>query len=439
MFCEPIGLEIVYGVLKGSNEVRLLDLMIEKEQALDELMKTFQPRVVGFTSLCIDVNAVKRLAGKVKALSPSVITMVGGTQAFLNPSAFFDPGIDHVFKYTNQDNLQLLMQYIEADKDIPAIDGIYSADRQYQSTPVAGKNQYLIPDRSCTAKYHRYYSYFGYRPCAIMQTSLGCSKHCDYCLRWRIEGANEAEIDLECIIKQIEDIQAPSIMIYDNDFLTNGERLERLCAILEQKGIRKNFISYASVYSIIAHPHVVKRMAQNGLKAVLVGYESFSEQELQSYRKKSSVTDSLKASRILKENGIDCWASFMLHPDWSKKDFRQLRKFIKTLSPEISTFSPLTPFPNLPMFQQYQERLLVDVDDYESWNFGKVTIRPSRLSLRQYYWEVLKTLLYINFIRNSAGYLVRRFGFRTLFRLTRGAMRVFPVYVRLMFQGPPFE
>jgi hopanoid C-3 methylase len=434
MFSEPIGLEIIYAILKDDHDVKILDLMVRGE-SFEEVCCEFKPDVVGITSLCIDVNMLLDIARRAKKINSNIITLAGGTQAYLNPKAFFDDSIDYVFKYTTRKNLKELISYISNGETPPLIDGIHSKTHEYKSTNVFGRNEYIIPNRSSTKDYRSHYSYLGFKPCAIMQTSLGCSKNCDFCLRWRIEGAKEHDIDLECIIRQIQDIEEPSIMIYDNDFLNNKVRLERLCDLLEGLKIKKNFICYASVKSILSHPNTLKRMAKNGLKAVLVGYETFNEEEMIKYKKKSTVADSFKASKILKDIGIDCWASFMLHPDWDKADFKKFRRYINQLKPEISTFSPLTPFPNLPLYEQYKDRLLFDETDYESWSFGKVSIRPSKLTLRQYYAQVLKTILFINLRMNSGPYMVRRFGFSTLLRIGMGSVKVLPTYIKLMLQS----
>lgn len=434
MFSEPIGLEIIYTILKDSYEVKILDLMAPGENS-EETLGEYAPHIVGITSLCIDVKMVQDIAMRTKAINPDIITLAGGTQAYLSPSSFFHEGIDYVFKFTTKKNLTELLRFISKSETPPLIDGIYGKAHSYESTNVFGRNEYIPPDRTSTSKYRRHYSYLGFKPCAIMQTSLGCSKNCDFCLRWRIEGAREQDIELECIIKQIQDIEEPSIMIFDNDFLNNKDRLENFCDLLEASNVKKNFICYASVKSILSHPDTVKRMAKNGLKAVLVGYETFNEEEMLKYKKKSSVSDSYKASEILKDIGIDCWASFIMHPDWDKHDFKRFRKYIKELKPEISTFSPLTPFPNLPMYEVYKDRLLFDEKDYESWSFGKVSIKPSKMTLRQYYFEVLKTILFINLRMNSAPYMIKRFGFSTLFRIAKGSVKVLPAYIRLMIKG----
>lgn len=434
MFCEPIGLEIVHGVLKDRYELRILDMMIEQD-ALEEECKSFKPDVVGITSLCIDVNMVKRIAKDVKALNKDIVTVAGGTQALLNPSAFFCDSIDHVMKYTTKENLNKLFDTIASKEDIPLIDGVYSRINDFSSNGVFGRNEYIIPDRSSTQKYREHYSYLGYKPCAIMQTSTGCSKNCDFCLRWRLEGGSEKDIELDTIIEQIKEIQEDSIMFYDNDFLNNKDRVEKFCDLIEKNSIVKNFICYSSVKSIISHAQTLKRMAKCGLRTVIVGYETFNQEEMDTYKKKSTVEDSYTASAVLKEAGLDCWASFMLHPDWNTKDFKSFRRFIKKLKPEISSFSPLTPFPNLPMYEKHKDRLLFSAEDYEQWSFGKVAIRPSKMSLSRYYFEMLKTILFVNLYMNSAPYMIKRFGFLTLFRVTKGSLKVLPVYIKLMIDS----
>ena len=434
MFAEPIGLEIVYAVLSDKYDVKILDLMVPGEN-FERTCHEFNPDVVGITSLCIDVNMVLDIAGRAKKINDNIIIFVGGTQAYLNPKAFFDVNVDYVFKYTTKQNLSELFHLILSDKIPPLIDGIYSKIHQFTSTNIFGRNEYMVPDRTSTKEYRQHYSYLGFKPCAIMQTSLGCSKNCDFCLRWRIEGDKEKDIELSCIIEQIQTIEETNIMIYDNDFLNNKERLEKFCDLLEELQIKKNFICYASVKSILAHPDTIKRVAKNGLKAVLVGYETFNEAEMIEYKKKSTVSDSFKASKILKDIGIDCWASFMLHPDWDKNDFNKFREYIKKLKPEISTFSPLTPFPNLPLYAQFKDRLLFDETDYESWSFSKVSIKPSKMSLRQYYGEILKTILFINLRMNSIPYMLKRFGIATLIRISRGSAKLLPMYIKLMLKS----
>jgi radical SAM superfamily enzyme YgiQ (UPF0313 family) len=441
MFCEPLGLEAVYGVLREKHQVTILDMMAEQVN-IEQYLREQQPKAVGITALCIDVNNVLELARVVKAIDATIPVVVGGTQAQVIPHAFADPAIDYVMHQTTKAGLHGLFEALALAASNKAqtnntekIPGVLAVREGIPENIRLQKNEYLVPDRSSCQQYRSQYSYFGYKPCALLQTSQGCSTCCTFCLRWRIEEAKEAHQDMEVIFRQIREIGEPSIMIIDNDFLFSGERLEQLCDFLDREKISKTFLCYGSVQSVLHNRKSVRRFAKYGLKAVLVGYESFNPSELARYQKKATVEDNLEVAGLLRQWGVDAWASFIFHPDWDHADFKAFRRYIRELRPEISSLSPLTPFPGLPAFQEFEDRLLFDVTDYEQWSFGNISIRPSKMSLRAYYAEVLLTNLQVNFFMNNALYLVRRFGFRTLFRLTAGGFRLTLRYLAAMWHA----
>lgn len=466
MFSEPIGLECVYTILREMHEVKILDLMADGADFLTEC-RHFNPDVVGLTSLCIDVFAVRELAQSVKAHRPEVVTVVGGTQAYLAPENYFVPEIDHILQFTTVENLHVLFQAIErqlnagqdgrvspwgissgADSDtiasggapltvgvFPVIEGVLSKANAYQSTGKVRVNDYIIPDRRSTAQYREQYSYFGYRPCAIMQTSRGCSSVCKFCMRWKLEGTREEDVPMDVVIGQIREITEPNIMFYDNNFLYNGSRLAEFCERLEAEGIKKTFIAYGSVRSIIENAAILPRLRQNGLRALLVGYESFDQRELNAYSKKITIEDNLRASKILRDAGIDCWASFILNPDWSVADFKAFRRYLQKLKPEISSLVPMTPFPKTGLYELYKDRLLYAPDDFDQWSFSIVMVKPGKMSLRRYYYEVLKSNLFVNLTLNNPTYMMRKFGPGTVFRIAVGSLRFLKTYTKLMLKG----
>lgn len=433
MFSEPIGLEMIYGLIKNENEVEIFDMMIETKSLSDKLDE-YNPEIVGLTSLCIDVNMVLALARETKVYDENIITIVGGTQAYLNPDSFKNHSIDFIFQYTNRYNILEFFEIVKKGLTIP-IAGILSRELKYQNISMQGRNEYLLPDRKSTAKYRSEYSYFGYKPAAIMEFGIGCEKACNFCLRWRIEGRREELIEIDLIKNDILNIKESTIMFYDNDFFANEEKINKFIDIINDLGVNKNYIVYGSVKGIIDYKDKLKFLKELGLKAVLVGYESFRDEELTNYSKKSSIEDNFNASKILKNLGIDAWASFMAHPDWDKKDFKSFRRYIKSLNPEISSISPLTPFPNLPMYKKYEERLIYDKNEFEKWSFGQVMIKPSKISLRRYYYELLITNLYVNLFINKKTEMISNYGLDNIFRLLKGSTNAIKKYIALIIRG----
>ncbi len=434
MFAEPLGLECICALLKDRHEVKILDLMVKPENLLDEC-QTWNPSVVGFTTLCVDVQPVLELAAQIKALNPAITVIVGGTQAFLSPESYYCAQIDHVIKCSTAKNVNTLFEFIEKGEKIPVIPGVHSRAKNYESIDAAGFNDYIIPDRSSTQRYRHHYSWFGYKPCAILQTSRGCSSVCSFCLRWQLEGCTELTEPMSIIVPQLKAIEEPNIMITDNDFLRNGQRLQEFCDALETNLIKKNFLCYGSVQGIVTNTGVIKRLAKNGLKAIIVGFESFKAEDLTSYRKKSTMEMNLTAAKILKELGISCWASFILNPDWNGEDFRELRNYLRLIDPEFAALSPLTPFPGSPLYDHYKDRVIYTKDDFDNWSFSIVTIMPSKLSLRRYYYEVLKTNLYVNMFVNRPMRMLKKYDASNFFRILWGSIKFIFTYLKLLLKG----
>lgn len=427
MYSEPLGLEMIYGVLSRKHRVEIFDMMVEKT-TLESKMDAFKPDCVGITSLCIDVIMVLDLCRLVKIKAPDVVTFVGGTQALLSPESFFDPNVDYVFNYTTEANLEAFL------RENTEIEGVYQRKNGFKDLFPKGKNQYMLPDRKSTEKYRQHYSYFGYRPAAIMEYGLGCKSRCHFCLRWRIEGYEEVDIDEAITTEDLKQIQEKTIMFIDNDFLANREKLQGFLNKIKQLNLQKQYIVYGSVKGVIKNEDLLEEFVKTGLKAILIGYETFKDEELSSYNKNVTTESNLKASRILKRLGLDVWASFMAHPDWDCSDFTKFRRYIRELSPQITTINPLTPFPGLPLYAEYEDRLLYVPEDYEKWSFGQMMVRPSKMSIRRYYYELLKTYLYVNLFVNTGTDMLRKFGVVNVVRIGIGALKASFKYINLMMK-----
>ncbi len=71
--------------------------------------------------------------------------------------------------------------------------------------------------------------------------------------------------------------------------------------------------------------------------------------------------------------------------------------------------------------------------------FGQVMIRPYNMTLKQYYFELLKTNLYVNIFVNNMHDLIQKFGVSSIIRLTIGSIKTFNKYVKLMLEADKME
>ena len=436
LFGEPLGVECVATILKEQgHKVLLADFMAEPNGRLGAYINKFRPKVIGITSQCTDVENVVKIAKIAKKYDKDIKVIVGGVQAMVYPNSFFSKYVDHVFKSTTRANYKELMELIASGKkQEKAIVGIFSKELNFENAVEGCYNEYVRPDTNCSKRYRHLYKYVGFQPCAVVQTSFGCRNRCNFCVRWKLEGPTLREVDIEQIVQQLEELKEPYVMICDNDFLINKKRLEKFCELLEERKVRKKYICYGSVNSILEKEDLFKRLYKNGLIAVIVGYESFDNRQLKEYNKAATIDENLKATRILQRNKIACWGSFILHPDWDKNDFKKLLKYKNLLRPELMTFSPLNPHPLTPLFEEYRDRLLYDETDYEKWNFGDVLIMPSKMSLNEYYLEVLKFTFAVNMSWYSFLYTLRAFPIKNTLRMTFGFNTLISVYIKNFFR-----
>lgn len=430
LFGEPMGLECVATVLKEAGcEILVADFMVETNGRLEDYLASFQPDAVGITSQCTDVENVKAMARLVKAYHKALPVWVGGVQATCFPDCYFVPEIDYVFKSTTRENIRAFVAELAGDAPKARIDGIYSQHLNYVNEGEFCLNEYIVPDRSVTARYRKDYKYIGYQPCAVLQTAYGCRNRCSFCIRWKLEGPELREVPIAEIVDQIEALEEPYVMICDNDFLINRDRLIAFMDALEDRNIQKGYMCYGSVNSILEKPDLLPRLRQNGLLAVIVGYESFNDQQLKGYNKAATTSDNHKATGLLQGAGIACWGSFIVHPDWDKADFKRLLRYIGQLKPELITFSPLVPHPLTKLYDTYKDRLLYPVEDYEKWNFGDVLVMPSKMSLKAYYWQVIRLTLKVNCNWHSVRYTLKAFPIKNTLKMVFGFKTLFSVYV----------
>lgn len=431
LFGEPMGLECVATVLKEVGcEVVVADFMVETKGKLIDYLKDFGPDAVGITSQCTDVENVKAIARGVKAYKASIPVWVGGVQATCFPDCYFVPEIDYVFKSTTRDNIQAFTEELKGVRPPQVLEGIFSQHLGFINNGDFCLNEYIVPDRKVTSRYRKHYKYIGYQPCAVVQTAYGCRNRCNFCIRWKLEGPDLREVPIHEIVDQIEALEEPYIMICDNDFLINRQRLVAFMDALEARGIKKQYMCYGSVNSILEKTDLLPRLRAKGLLAVIVGYESFSDDQLTQYDKAASTDDNLRATRDLQRAGIACWGSFIIHPDWDKKDFKALLEYIGLLKPELITFSPLVPHPLTKLYDTFKDRLLYPVEDYEKWNFGDVLIHPSKMTLKAYYWQVIRLTLKVNGNWHSVRYALTAFPLKNTLKMVFGFKTLFGVYVR---------
>ncbi|MFK2821116.1 radical SAM protein [Flavobacteriaceae sp. LMIT009] len=430
MICEPLELEYVAANL-GRHELKIFDHLVEK--GFKKVFTAFDPDVVISSCYKTGTNEVIKIFRMIKELKDSCLTMVGGVHATLVPTDFADVSVDII---GIGDGTTLMPEIIDAFefgypiRDIPGLAIPYEEGKVYKTRnrPYMVKPDTLpFPNRDLVAHLRHKYYYLMHRPVATMKTTWGCWYRCNFCFTWKITDGMPYSRSPKSIVEELLTIESDEIYIVDDIFLINKSRLNELSRLIQENDIKKNYLCYARADFIAENEDIIAHWAQLGLKAVFIGLEATTDEELVNMNKQLPANDNIKAIEILRKHKIDTYGSLIPRPDYTKKDWKRLMEFIKTNKLYYVNISPATPLPGADDYDQYKDQLTVPEDAHSLFDLSH-QLSPTSVSLRTYYWELLK--IYAKTTLNMKSARVNTF--RTLpsilsmdyWRLILGALKI---------------
>ncbi|HVZ73194.1 MAG TPA: radical SAM protein [Polyangia bacterium] len=364
---EPVALTSIAAMIP-EHEVRLLDMRLEPDTALNELLLGWRPELVGVTSMTTDCYQARAVLEVAKGtLGDACFTLVGGHHPTLSPEDFEDDTVDAICLGEGEETFQQLVAHLAAGGDRRALGAIAGLRHRtadgWATTPKRAQSRTLdsfpAPARHLIpARYRREYFFTVAGPMASMQTSRGCSFDCNFCAIWEFYERRTRYLSAEAICDRLETIEEKFVFLLDDNFLTNKKRLEALCDELERRGIQKYFGTQGRTDFIAENPALMARLAKNGLMMVLSGYESNDDDALEALRKKSTRDANRRAADVLRDLGIISTGIFMVRPDFEEADFDRLYAAINELGIAIPLVTVLTPLPGTQLFKQRQHELL---------------------------------------------------------------------------------
>ena len=432
MICEPLELEYLVGNIgKAKASVKIIDMILEKKP-IEFFINKYKPHIVGMTAYITHVGAVKEMARKIKCLSNKTITVVGGVHAEVVPEDFTSKYIDCIICSNPVETFNKIIDRVRAGVDTKEIEGTYVKGKKHIRT---SSYNILPPDRSSVKKYRKKYYYMFHNPCALIKTSLGCPYTCSFCFCKEITGGKYFARKIDEVMEELESIKEREIYIVDDDFLFNEDRLNLFCDELEKRNIHKRFLVYGRADFIASHEKVIGRLSRHGLSAVIVGVESVREKDLKDFNKRSSLENNEKAIRILQKYGIELYATMILQPDFTKKDFRQIEDYIIGLNVSFVNLQPLTPLPGTEIYDDYKDKILVSRKDYAMWDLAHIVLEPKYMSIRQYYYQIIKTYARIVLRPDNIIKMLKKYGIKEVAKMWWGSQFVSLQYIGKIIRG----
>lgn len=392
MICEPLELEYVAAGLEG-HEVKIVDLILEKN--LPKILKKFNPDAVGTSSYINGVNEVIKICRMIKTWKSKCLTVVGGVHASLVPESFADPSIDIIVLGDGTTKMREIVDNFSNDLQFHSIPGL-AIVKGKNKIELTAKSDYMInpdklpfPRRDLLSHLNHKYYYLFHQPVTLMKTTWGCWYKCNFCFNWKVTCGIPYTRSPESIVKEIETIPTKDVYIVDDIFLINRSRLIQIADLIKKNNIHKKYLVYSRADFICKNEDVIKIWAEIGLSAVIVGLEATTDPELDSMNKQCTVDYNRKSIEILRQNGIDTYASLIPLPSYTRKDWDRLLDFIFETGLYYINISPLTPMPGTDIWDLYKDKLIVSTKAHSLWDLSH-TVLPTELSLKDFYKNLLR-------------------------------------------------
>lgn len=426
MIVEPLELELLATLVEKEHEVIIIDLILEKQGA-EYFIKKYMPDMVCITGYITHTSDMLKISQKAKEINSKIITVAGGVYIEKLPEKINSPFVDYRVVRNALLEFPKLLNYIENRGEFPL--GVLRFDEILDETTLPEYNFSVpIPNRSLTKKYRDKYFYVFHPKVALLKTSFGCPFPCSFCFCRKITGDNYWERPLEEVIEELKGIEENEVYIIDDNFLVSKERVMSFIDLLKKHSIKKRYLIYGRADFIAKHPKTIKRFKKYGLRTIIVGFESFNDNELTSLNKKSMAKTNEYAMNVLNKYKVDCYASVIAMPEWSKEDFRQATKKMIDLKIRFLNIQPLTPLEKTDINFD-DNNLIINRSDYARWDLAHIVVKPEKMSVKEFYREILKMYIRVLFQPSNLIHHIK-YPIKYQIKLLLGAIKVKKQYSR---------
>lgn len=395
MVVEPLELEILATLVQDEHEVEIFDLILDR-RSISEIILSHRPDVVCLTGYITHIGVMIECCQTAKSINDHIVTIVGGVHIEKFPEDINHPAVDYRVVRNATIVFPQLIAFLEGKMDFP--NGVIRMNEVMDEKTLPDYDFYVpIPNRTLTQRYRKDYFYVFHNRVALLKTSFGCPYKCKFCFCREITGKNYHARPMDEVIAELKSIKEREIYIVDDDFLLDPKRVNTFIENLKKYKLDKKFLVYGRADFIASHPEIIKEFRKNGLRTVIVGLESFDDNELDGFNKKTTLSINQQAMNVLNGCGVDCYAAVIISPSWGKDDFVRAKMAMRQLKIKFVNLQPLTPLKGTGL-EVDESQLVISRNDFAKWDLAHVVIRPEKMGLKEFYkcllWLYLKIVLH---------------------------------------------
>ncbi|MBV9288279.1 MAG: hopanoid biosynthesis associated radical SAM protein HpnJ [Hyphomicrobiales bacterium] len=224
--------------------------------------------------------------------------------------------------------------------------------------------------------------FIGYlkHPYLSFYTGRGCKSRCTFCLwpqtvgghRYRTRSLSHVVEEVRWARKAFPEVK--EIFFDDDTFTDDGPRAAAIARELGKLGVVWSCNAKANVPR-----ELLKTMRENGLRLLLVGYESGNQKILHGIKKGMRVDVARKFAKDCRELGVTVHGTFIIGlPGETKETIEETIRFACEVNPHTIQVSLAAPYPGTELYQQAVENGWLDAAHGELVDRRGIQLAPLR-------------------------------------------------------------
>ncbi len=364
----PLGLAYIAAYLeKSGHKVRILDANVFQmdDHAIIKDILQYTPDMIGLTATTLSYSRAKDLACKIKQHDKNLKIVLGGPHILEMENEVLE---EEYWDYTVSGEGELtichLVNTLEEGGDLHEVEGLAFRKRDdiivnSPRDPIRNLDSLPFPAR------HLLPSLIKYKPKAISYktlpsthifTSRGCPYKCIFCRT--CFGRRVRFHSPEYVISEIEYLKkkfgVQDIIINDDTFIIDRERVFRICELLRKKGLSVDWS--CNIRADLVDRELLKMMKSAGCWSVALGLESGSQDILDLLKKGTTLEQGIQACHDAHGVGLSVRPSFILgNPTETKETIEKTIHLAMSLPVHFPSFSLMTPFPGTEIWKRAKE------------------------------------------------------------------------------------
>jgi radical SAM superfamily enzyme YgiQ (UPF0313 family) len=318
----PLGVAQLAGSLRASgHEVAILDFNLNPPP-LSEVVRTFQPDLVGISLRNIDDALIQRretffdeleeLCRSLRKLTPAPLVLGGSGFSIFPEVLLRRTGADYGIQGEGESPLRELLQALEQGQDVRGVPGL--VHRTGDRVTVNPHRRLTAPERITPVAEDAGLDRFYLERSSMLnlQTQRGCALRCCYCTYPLLEGRKYRRRPGERVAEELADMArrgARYVFVVDSVFNTSATHVREVCEAILRLGVQISWCCFLRPKGLTVD--LMQLMARAGLRHVEFGADSFCDSVLEAYGKQLTFEDIRQASELARRAGID-YAHFLI-------------------------------------------------------------------------------------------------------------------------------